>query len=354
MDRAKGPRGGEPALDVVRRAAGRAILVEPDGTVYAGRGYRLLRSRDDGARWEPIAELPRSGVRHLAEKVRLASRLLRHEIRGLVRLPGGALVVASREGVFAGREGETLAPARVEGGSYLPPMRISAGPDGTVVFGEYVGRRPTRPIRLFASRDGGRSFAVAHAFPMGSVFHVHNVLWDAGRQHYWVLAGDHGEEPGIARLSPDLTRLEWLVKGAQVYRAVAAFDLGDALVYGTDTELERNAVVRLDKSSGALERLQEVEGSCLYACRFGGLYALTTSVEPSAVNHSPFASLWLSHDGERWWEALRARKDRWSAKYFQFGSLVLPSGASDREVLCWSGQAVAGWDGIIGLAALRR
>ena len=343
--------GGGCALEVARQTPGRVVLAERDGAIHLGRNAEILRSNDDGRTWTRVSALPRSPLRRAAEGSRLACRLLRHEIRALVRLSDGGYVAASRDGVFFGRPGDSrLAPSAVEGSPYLSPMRITLGPGDRVLWGEYVGRRPTRTIRIFASRDAGRSFQAVHTFELGSVFHVHNILWDARLDHYWVLAGDHGAEPGIGRLSADLERFEWLVKGEQRYRAVAAFDLGDRLVYATDTELESNGLISLDKETGRAERLRDFDGSCIYACRFGALYALSTTVEPSAVNRSEWATLWLSRDGERWWPGYRARKDRWSPRYFQFGSIVLPAGESDREVVFFSGQAVESLDGVTAVA----
>jgi hypothetical protein len=113
----------------------------------------------------------------------------------------------------------------------------------------------------------------------------------------------------------------------------------------TDSEREQNALMAMDKSTGRLERLREFDGSCIYACRFGSIYALTTTVEPSKVNQTTEAALWLSQDGERWQRAYAARKDRWNAIYFQFGSIVLPRGASQKETIVFSGQALEGIDG---------
>jgi len=342
------------AIRLARELPGRVVLAEGDGTLHLGRNAEILRSADDGRTWSRVSALPRSPLRRAAERSRLACRLLRHEIRALVRLSDDRYVAGSRDGIFFGRGGDAvLGPCAVEGGPYLAPMRLTRGPGDTVVWGEYVGRRPTRTIRVFASRDGGQSFQPVHTFELGSVFHVHNILWDERLHHYWVLAGDHGAEPGIGRLSADLQRFEWLVKGEQRYRAVGAFDLGDRLVYATDTELETNGLISLDKVTGRAERLRDFDGSCIYACRFGGLYALSTTVEPSAVNRSEWATLWLSRDAERWWPGFRARKDRWPPRYFQFGSIVLPAGESEREVVVFSGQAVEGLDGrtAVGTAA---
>ena len=64
------------------------------------------------------------------------------------------------------------------------------------------------------------------------------------------------------------------------------------------------------------------------------------------------SELWLSRDAEHWRRAWRGRKDRWSAHYLQFGSVVLPSGQTDRELILFSGQAIAGLDGRTAVARL--
>ncbi|RIL00239.1 MAG: hypothetical protein DCC71_19000 [Proteobacteria bacterium] len=327
--------------------------MRPDGTLYASRHLAIVRSRDDGASWERVTALPRDPLRRAAEWSRLASRLLRHEVRALAELDDGRLVAANRVGVFAGRPGDArLARSQIDDGGLpaLPPLCIGAGP-GAVVFGEYGSPRG-RPMRLFASRDGGARFAPVHAFAPGEVLHVHNVVWDAGERHYWVLTGDFDAQPGIGRLSSDLARFEWFVRGEQRFRAVDVFDCGDRLVYATDTQLEANSLVSLDKRTGRSERGRPFEGSCIYACRFGAWFAITTTVEPSPVNPSRDATLWVSRDLDAWHCVLRAPKDRWHADYFQFGSLVLPRGRSERATLHVSGQAVRGLDGRLVTGAI--
>jgi len=345
----------EGALEIVHELPGRAVLAEPGGVLHIGRNYDILRSDDDGRSWRMVSSLPRSLVRRSVEWSRLACRLVRQEVRALVRLSDDSYVAANREGIFHGRAGDrTLAPSEVEtaGVPLMAPMRLTRGPGDVVVCGEYGSSRGKRPVRLYASRDGGRSFAIVHSLAAGTVLHIHNLLWDPRLELYWVLAGDHDHEPGIGRLSADFARFDWLVKGKQEYRAVHVFDFGDRLVYATDTEREQNRLISLDKESGRTERLGEFDGSCIYACRFGGLYAITTSVEPSPVNHSDRASLWLSRDGARWKRVWSRRKDRWNADYFQFGSVVLPAGESDRETILFSGQAIEDFDGRAAVARL--
>ncbi len=135
-----------------------------------------------------------------------------------------------------------------------------------------------------------------------------------------------------------------LLSPTRRYRAVHAFDQGDHLVYGTDTELEPNTIVRFDKSTGETEALQTIGGSAIYGCQFGDLLAISTTVEHSAVNRSREAELWLSRDGERWTRVHQARKDIWHGLAFQFGSLVLPTGGGSDETVVFSGQSVRGMD----------
>lgn len=347
---------GTDELELQRRCAGRVLHLCRDGTLYICRGPAILSSADWGVSWRRLTTVPFSLSHRLAAGFSLTKRLLRLELRALTPLSDGTLVAASHRGVFWGRAGDPVMRASdVEGrGKRLySPMSLTAGPGDRVLWGEYVSwEAHGLPIRIYVSDDGGRSFQIAHVFEAGSVMHVHNIVYDALLDHYWVLSGDFDQEAGIGCLSADLSRFEWLYRGKQQYRAVEVFDFGDRLVYGTDTQLEPNAVMSFDKASGRVERLCETDGSCIYACRFGGLYALTTSIEPSSVNRARDAGLWVSRDGDHWRRVFTARKDCWHKAYFQFGSLVLPRGACDQETLAFSGQAVRGIDGRTVVATL--
>lgn len=285
----------------------------------------------------------------MAGWVRPAARLLRHEVRALGVLSSGELVAASREGVYYSVFGEDeLRAATIEAGGQTPypPMTITVGPGDQVLWGEYDSRTAHgKPVRLYVSNDRGRSYQIARVFEGGSILHIHNIVHDAALRKYWVLAGDHNHEPGIGLLDEDLSGFNWLVKGEQRFRAVEVFDFGDRLVYGIDSEKERNAIVTLDKRSGKVERLIELEGSVIYSARFGRWYAMSTTVEPSAVNPSRMAALWLSSDGANWTRVYSVEKDGWDARYFQYGSIVLPRGESNNDTIVFSGQALRGIDG---------
>jgi hypothetical protein len=343
------------ALELIRRTTGRALFVAPDGACYIGRHYAIFRSADEGSTWQFVTRMPCAVHRRVAQVSRLACRLLRHEVRAINRLSDGTIIAANREWVYYGRPGEPrMRPCTIDTSAKFlaPPMSVAIGPSDRVLWGEYDSSSVRKLVRLYVSDDGGRTFEVARTFPPGDIRHIHTLSFDAAIDRYWLLAGDHEKEPGIGLLSKDLKHFDWLVKGQQQYRAAEVFDFGDRLVYGTDSEREQNCILSLDKKSGRVERIIEIEGSCIYAARFGPWYVLSTTVEPSEVNASSHATLWASRDGARWTKVFSAAKDFWHPRYFQYGSLVLPRGASDRDTIIFSGQALKGLDGRLFAARL--
>jgi hypothetical protein len=336
-------------LTIERTSVGRAVTVQRDGALYAGRGYHIYRSHDDGAAWTFVTCMPGAPARRLAATCRMGARLLRHEVRALGVLSDRAVVAANREGVFHAGPGEPrMRRAEVDEGDQplFPPMTVTVGPGDRILWGEYDSKTAHgKPVRLYVSDDKGRTYQIARVFEGGSILHIHNLIFDPALRKYWLLAGDHNHEPGIGLLSEDLKNFDWLVKGEQRFRAVDVFDFGDHFIYGMDSEREQNWIVALDKKSGRIERIAEIEGSCIYSCRFGNWYVLSTTVEPSRVNSATAAGLWASRDGHNWSRVFQAEKDIWPHRLFQYGSLVLPRGASPNDTVFFSGQAVRGWDG---------
>lgn len=283
----------------------------------------------------------------------MLGRALRHEVRAFTALSDGKYVAANRQGVYHGSSEQPLMrPSIIEdqGQPLSPPRTIAVGPGDRVLWGEYTTKfRHNLPVRIYVSDDGGRSHQIAKTFEPGSIRHVHGLMYDEKLNHYWVLTGDMDEESGIGRLSADFADFSWLVRGKQCFRAASLFDLGDHLLYGTDSDKGPNAVIRLCKSTGQIERLQELDGSCMYGCRFGSWYTLS-AMTGKLGDH---ASLWLSRDGERWHKALTGHKDRWDPTYFQHGTLVLPNGESDHEHILFSGQALEAMSGKAYVAEAR-
>jgi hypothetical protein len=320
---------------------GRALYVDRVGTIYVARGYRVLRSADGGASWSPDSYIPVARWKGLAARSRLAARLLRRQIAAFAVLADGTRVAVAREGVYrVGPDDDRFELTfRVERGSR--PLNLAVDDQERILFGEY-GELGGEEVRVYISSDAARTFQVGFTFPRGEIRHVHNVIADG--EGYWVLCGDYDSQTGIAALSKSLEHLEWLRRGDQTARAVGLLPSRDALTYGTDSDRERNFIVRLEKQSGRLTRLLEVEGSSLYATAFGPLQLISTCVEPNPHCPSPLACLYGSLDGQHWEKLRSYRKDAWHPTLFQFGTIVLPPSRFTEPRGAFSGQALRGFD----------
>jgi hypothetical protein len=333
-------------------AKGRVINFSDDGQIFVGQNYTIAKYNLQGG-YTPIAKVPCSFKRKMIEPCRLICRFLRHEIRGFVQLDTGEKIAATRQGLYySGEQDYVLKPALLPK-THLeikPPMAMTVDSAGRILWGEYWSNRERREVRLFVSEDKGKTYEPFHTFKAGEVKHIHHILEDSFDNCYWVCAGDHNSEPGIGKLSRDLKYFDWLVKGKQQYRAVTGFVFKDKIVYGTDTEKDFNAIYVLNKNNGYVEKLCETPGSCIYAAKFGKWYAISTSVEYFEKHNNDTSTVWISEDTLNWHEVYQAKKDIWSMKYFQFGSIVLPRGGWEYDKIVFSGQALKGIDNRVYIA----
>jgi hypothetical protein len=336
--------GNDVSIKHTRQTTGRALYIGQSGELYVARKYRIYRSNDWGATWQLDCFVPVSGWKPLVAKTRLGARLLRYDITAFRVLDDGSRVALARDGVYRAGPGEIRMSRVFHVTRGSRPLNLAV--DGArVLFGEYGSGLESSRVRVYVSEDRGRSFHVGYQFPKGDIRHVHNVLVDPYQDNYWILTGDFDRQAGIAALSKDLQTLEWLKRGSQKYRAVGALIERDRLIYGTDSDRERNFIVSIDKQSGELNETCEVEGSSLYATTFGPVRVISTCVEPNPACPSRQCSLYASTDGAQWKYVVVHRKDRYHSNYFQFGTLVLPYAHNAEPRGMYSGQAVEDMDG---------
>lgn len=328
------------------QCAGRALYIGDHGELYVGRGYTIYRSDDGGATWQLDCCVPMSGWKPLAAKLRLGARLLRYYIAAFQVLADGSRVAVARDGIYHAAPGETRMKRAFQITRGSRPLNLTV--DGArVLFGEYGGGYESSEVFIYVSEDSGRTFDVGYRFPKGDIRHVHNVQVDPNGNGYWVFVGDHGREPGIGLLSRNMRTMDWLCRGHQRARIVSAIIDPDCFLCGTDSDVERNFIVRIDKQSGRIDDLLEVEGSSLYSTRFGPVRVISTCVEPNPACLSRECSLYASLNGEDWKRTAIYEKDQYHPTYFQFGTLVLPYSHSPQPRGMFSGQAVKGLDNTV-------
>lgn len=332
------------AFSVQGETRGRAQYVDKEGAIYISRGYRIYRSEDSGRAWQLDCYVPARSRTALLAQLRHSARLLRYYVAAFRVLSNGTRLAIARDGVYRSAPGALKMERvfRIPRGSR--PLNLGVDREDRVFFGEYGDNRQRHEILVYVSEDGGRSFEVGYVFKPGDVRHVHNVVYDRYLDKYWVLVGDFGNEPGIGLLERDFSSLEWVARGNQIARAVGAVVERDYLLFGTDTELQQNYIIRMEKTTGKFRQLRSIEGTSLYAAKFGPVRLISTCVEPSRINRSRISTLYASIVDDYWYPVWSYRKDLLPSVLFQFGTLVLPHSDCDVPVGMFSGQGVRGLD----------
>jgi hypothetical protein len=335
----------------------RALAWDSD-TLYASRGYQLLRARiqnpTDHLSWEPVATFRPALRRRLSVLNGLTARLFRDGFHALAVLPDGVLVAAVPGAIVTRRPGEAKfrETHRILRGTR--PLHIAAVPSGTIFWGEYFDNPQRDEVHIYASTDAGATWAVAYTFPKGAIRHVHNIVHDPWGDCVWILTGDYGDECRILRATCDFSRVEAVLQGNQQARAVAFVPTEEGLYFSSDTPLESNYIYRLDRQ-GDVSRLAPISSSSIYGCRVGSQVFFSTMVEPSQLNPDRNVRIYGSPTacGDAPWPPLLAwQKDRWPMGLFQYGNAFLPDGINSTLYLAVSTVAVESDDRVISLYAV--
>jgi hypothetical protein len=334
-------------IRVARFPRVRALTWSGD-VLYAARGYQLLRARiqnpGENVAWERVGGFRASWRRRLSSGNNLTARLFRDGFHALAALPSGGFVAAVPGAIVRlGRnENEFQVTYRIARGTR--PLHVTAIPDGTVYWGEYFDNAGREKVHIYASRDGGASWAVAYTFPKGAIRHVHNIVHDRWENCLWVLTGDYGDECRILRASYDFSRVDAILQGNQQARAVALVPLADGLYFSSDTPLESNHIYRMERQGG-LTRVSSISSSSIYGCRVTDCVFFSTMVEPSAVNRDRNVRVYGrgghgNKDEQAWQPLLAWKKDRWPMGLFQYGNALLPDGDNATSYLALTTVAV--------------
>lgn len=331
----------ERALSVVERLPGFRVLAWHDGSLFASRGYEVMRGTVKGGRmqWQSVGRYRPPAMRSLTSKIRITSRLLRDGFHALAITPKEHLVGAVPGAIVTlipGQSEFTLTHRITRG---TRPLHVTATPDGRVLFGEYFSNKQRDEVHIFASQDEGRTWQSAYMFPKRAVRHVHNIVYDRWENCLWIFTGDYGDECRVLRASCDLKTIDTILAGKQQARAVAAVVTAEGLYFASDTPLEANHVYRLSRE-GTLKTLADLDSSCIEGCLVGDTVLFSTMVEPSAANPSRLVSLYAGRQRGSWRRVASWTKDMWPMRFFQYGNAFLPTGENTTEYLAVTTIAV--------------
>ena len=232
---------------------------------------------------------------------------------------------------------------------------IKAGSKKTkagIYYGDYCGNNSKNPINIYYLDPHTYEKKVVYTFEKGVVNHVHNVVYDEGRDCIWVFTGDFGDAAAIWRTTDSFKTIECVLKGNQDYRAdVVTIHRGD-IWYATDAPFAPNHLMRLSEENEgwSLEKVAPLNGPVIYGGRMGDNLVFSTDVESDGIYKNRFEiltsrklgkgikdyyaylySLNLNRKDLR--VIYKCKKDIFPFVVFQFGAIMFPHGECDGRII---------------------
>lgn len=298
------------------------LRVDEDGLV-AAKGYSLYYRKNGNAKWERYARI-KDGINSWLAVFPLSRRLTRAEITKCYRLEDGSELCIARKGIFR-REAnvrELKKVFNVVRGSR--PMNICENIDGTLYFGEYFANMEKKAVHVYKSTDFGKTWEVCYTFDDGNINHVHGIFLDPYTRKMWFATGDRENECIIGYTDDGFQTVTEVFRGGQDYRTCVLFFYKDFIVFGTDSQYQQNILKYFNRQTLEIKEIRRVQGPVIKGAQFGDVAMISTDVEPSEVNKTKNAYVWITRDGLHWEELCHAEKDWLNPTWFQFGVFDLP------------------------------
>jgi len=332
---------------------GKVLYVNKE-TIYIAKDYKIYKSNKKSKKLIFDGKIIDSKYTFISNFSRMLNRLLRIEPSSMLLLKNGSRLISAKKGIFVAKKGSNkyLKTFALPRGN--KPLNIAIHPNtGHLYFGEYIlnGRftdTQRSKVYIYKSENSGQSWEICYTFPQNTIRHIHGIFYDKYSDKMWITTGDRDNECLIASTSDGFKSLNILKQGKQKYRAVTLLFYKDFILYGTDTEHEANHIYRINRKNGEEECLQSLQGSVLMATQDSmGQATISTAVEPSTINKHPYAHVWFSKNGLDWEDIYAAKKDKWSAKYFQYGRITFPYNAIQDKEIFFSAHALNNIDNAI-------
>jgi hypothetical protein len=304
------------------------------GTDYAGK--RITRRYKVGSTKEKIIA-----------RIRLSRQLFRVGIHHLLLLnDGGFLVVLKKRTLKLDKNGWIESTFKGYRGNKPAHKGVCITPDGTIFFGEYsLNMKRQNPTSLYKSTDHGRSFQEILTFNQSEIRHIHLIQWDPYEKCLWLGTGDTDPESRLYKSGNNGDDWKLVGSGSQLWRAVGVSFDKDALYWGTDAGSDAgthpNFIIRMDRKTQKIEKIQEVQGPCHgNAALRDKTILVSTGIEGGTNEKDRFAHLWISKNGRDFKEALKLKKDIFP-HIFQYGVIRFPMGLEHTDSIIYTNYGLS-------------
>lgn len=232
------------------------------------------------------------------------------------------------------------------------------GFDDGIYFGGYLGNRTKRPVSIY-KRTGVDRWEVVYTFPQGAINHIHALVADPFRSCVWIYTGDFEDSAAIWKATDNFENVKVAVSNNQKFRGCVAFALPEGLLYATDAPFAQNIIFLLKPDMELIE-LKQIDGSCIYGCKWNEKYVFSTTVEPDGINPTKLQAMFGRKRGrgikdnyihlyqgdlkEGFKEVYKLKKDFLPYCSFQFGVFRFPYGENKTDTLYLQPVATTRYD----------
>ena len=229
-----------------------------------------------------------------------------------------------------------------------------------VYFGGYVFNHSKAEVSIYW-RYGKGKWETVYTFEEGLINHIHAIIPDENENCVWILTGDDDKSVAFWKATNNFLNVEKVVGGNQKFRGCVGFPTAQGLLYATDSQWETNTIRILKKNNGVYEseEICEINGSCIYGCKWGDLFVFETSVEgeglqnfsiksilnskPSSGIKTPYTCIYAGTP-EKGFEKIFALKKDILPFLLQLGAFLFPQGENNTRYLVTKAVATSKYD----------
>ena len=319
------------------------VLYKDGSNLYGSKRNCIYISSDFGDTWTYSCKIHMSWGHRFLARFRILERLLRLEIYKL-QVTKNYIVILAKGGVYSGRKNEPVIFKTWNADRGSRPISLCVTPDEQILIGEYHSNPERDPVNIYRSHDASK-WEVGFTFPAGSIRHIHGIYFDKFRTELWILTGDYEHEAAIYRAPLELSSVQCIRSGSQLYRAYSCIIDENGIYYATDTEVSQNFICYLSANGEIHKKLAPIEASAFHSCKIGDDFFFSTVCEPSICNDMKNLHIWRLNNGELCQSFHSFQKDCYPM-VAQYGNVFFPEGdGPGNDYLYVSGSAIKKIDG---------
>lgn len=273
---------------------------------FATKGYEIWFSNDEGKSWNKRSKV-KAGIIPWCSTSPFIAQAGRLGIQNLIRLTSGTILCIADGVVFRSTDmGLSFAPIFSDF-TGRRPLRMGLCQDncGRIYLGEYFFNRQREPVHLWRSDDDALNWFLVHTWPSGKIRHIHLIQYDPFDQSVWLGTGDEDGECQLAYSCDGGVSFKIVGAGKQIWRACSLLFTSEAIFWGTDIGEDQhdqpNYVIRLDRRTGEITKIQPTEGPTYYSTHLiDGTLVIGTCVEEANYHNVKRLHLLWTKDENNW------------------------------------------------------